>query len=95
MFYGFLATNTRLVCVKTAGAIAAVSGVLSSSTSLGLVAELAQDWQAFWGIVVGVTTVAIFAWATYLNQRRMDAKLREAKRHNAAVENAIAPKDIH
>lgn len=78
-----------------AAAIAVIAGGVSAATSLGLIAEKAQDWQAFWGIVVGVSTVAIFAWATYRNQKRQDKKFKETKRHNAAMEGKPLKKDLY
>lgn len=64
------------------------SGMITVAASASLVAEQAQAWQAFWGIVFAFITLVVFAWSTYKNQKRMDDKFAEVKRHNQAVEKA-------
>lgn len=73
--------------MKISAGVAIVSGMTSLANSIRMVAEQAQDWQAFWGIIFGAVTVIVFVWATMKNQKRQDAKFDEWKRHNDVVEN--------
>ncbi len=76
--------------IATKGQVLLVSvGGASGITAFGLWAEMANAYQAFFGIIFGGCTLCIFLYATMRNQRRQDARLDEDKRHNKAME----PKD--
>ena len=67
--------------MKTA-ILAAGSGILAAVSSATLVAKAAEDYQALFGIIIGVLTLVVFAWATIKNQSRQDEKFKEWKKHN-------------
>lgn len=53
--------------------ISALMGSVSIISSMGLVAEAANEWQAFFGILFAAGTLAVYAWRTYVitnNERK-------------------------
>jgi len=58
----------------------------TGATSLGLISQLANDYQAFFGILFGFIASGILIAAFYKNQKRQDAKFEELKRHNRELE---------
>ena len=63
--------------------VSGASGVLAATASITLtIAEAANDYQAFFGIVFGGLTLCVFIWATIKNQARQSAKFEKWRKQN-------------